>query len=901
MRGGYMGNNATLDEVTIQINASAAEASANIDSLIGTLSELQSATKTVGTHMSRLAEGLQQLTSVSVNFESLANNMSKLGPVVNALQQLSSIESPRGFTRLIKDLDAVPNAFNKIATNANVMQNITRVSNQLAQALTPLAEKLQNIANGFNAITALASKYGVQVSKIANSNKHASGSLKDFQKTLYSVNNGIGKGLSGILKVNQGLFKGIDKYAKSATSKLKQIGLSLLGTRTIFTATRKAVSEYMAMDADLTWQVTNNWRALGAQLAPAIEYVTYLFKQFVRVIYSVVLALTGIDLIARANEKALRGMGKSAKDTLGNLQKFDDLNVAEFPKGEGNNSLIEMDPIDLSPIQKIIDWVRRLKEEIKAALDTGDWAIVGKVFAEGINDGLKAIKFNTLNKKLKDVAKKFGDFLQGFVNELEWDTLGTKLTEVLKIIPDAMTSFLQEIPWSDIGKGLDDFLKSFNITDFIGSILNEFNTLIFGLQDMILEIGGKTIATLIGDFVLSIINGFDQLISGIKWEDIGKKIREIIENMPWEEIFNGILKILKNTVKGAGNLLDGLFDTTVFSDLSTTIQNIINDIGLIGTTILETLGEGTTANNIFKTIESIISNVSTLANDIADTLTEWVISESFQKTTKELEKTLETILKYIDEIIKIFKNWWEESGRESIGKILSESTKLAEKILPLINILLGGLFNNIIVAWVTIIQPILDKGLRNLGKLLEWLNIIGDFLTHVFSKDWEKAFEDIQKVVDKVWGHIKESFRNMVNGWIGYFEKGINTMIDKLNWLPNKINKLLGGDLAKALGINFQVNTIDHVSLPRLETGTNEIPYEGLYHLHPGEAVVPKKYNPAVGGTNDETNSRLDTLINILQNMDTTTIVNVGNKTLYKEQQQYNKRQADKYGTNINI
>ena len=79
----------------------------------------------------------------------------------------------------------------------------------------------------------------------------------------------------------------------------------------------------MAMDEELTKYTTNVWRAFGAQLAPAIEYAMYLFKQFVRVIYSVVLALTGIDLISRANQKAMAAWGKSTKDTLGSLQKFD--------------------------------------------------------------------------------------------------------------------------------------------------------------------------------------------------------------------------------------------------------------------------------------------------------------------------------------------------------------------------------------------------------------------------------------------------------------------------------------------------------------------------------------------------------------------------------------------------
>ena len=72
--------------------------------------------------------------------------------------------------------------------------------------------------------------------------------------------------------------------------------------------------------------------------------------------------------------------------------------------------------------------------------------------------------------------------------------------------------------------------------------------------------------------------------------------------------------------------------------------------------------------------------------------------------------------------------------------------------------------------------------------------------------------------------------------------------------------------------------------------------------MHPGEAVVPKKYNPALGnGGSDETNQRLDTLIAIMNNMEFTNVVNIGNETLYKKQQRYNKMQNDKYGTTVNL
>jgi hypothetical protein len=40
-------------------------------------------------------------------------------------------------------------------------------------------------------------------------------------------------------------------------------------------------------------------------------------------------------------------------------------------------------------------------------------------------------------------------------------------------------------------------------------------------------------------------------------------------------------------------------------------------------------------------------------------------------------------------------------------------------------------------------------------------------------------------------------------------------------------------------------------SVPKLATGTNNVQREGLAYLHEGEAVVPKKYNPAIGGFNN--------------------------------------------------
>ena len=57
--------------------------------------------------------------------------------------------------------------------------------------------------------------------------------------------------------------------------------------------------------------------------------------------------------------------------------------------------------------------------------------------------------------------------------------------------------------------------------------------------------------------------------------------------------------------------------------------------------------------------------------------------------------------------------------------------------------------------------------------------------------------------------------------------------------------------------------------IPGLATGTNQIENEGLYHLHEGEAVVPKKYNPTTGGYDNGADNKqiIDLLVSLNSSM----------------------------------
>lgn len=99
------------------------------------------------------------------------------------------------------------------------------------------------------------------------------------------------------------------------------------------------------------------------------------------------------------------------------------------------------------------------------------------------------------------------------------------------------------------------------------------------------------------------------------------------------------------------------------------------------------------------------------------------------------------------------------------------------------------------------------------------------------------AFNNVKTRVSTIWNNIWSSIRNFINKIIS----GINTMIrgmNKLKWNAPSWVPVIGG---KSWGINIP-------TIPYLATGTNYVPQDMVAYLHEGEAVVPKKFNPAVAG-----------------------------------------------------
>lgn len=118
----------------------------------------------------------------------------------------------------------------------------------------------------------------------------------------------------------------------------------------------------------------------------------------------------------------------------------------------------------------------------------------------------------------------------------------------------------------------------------------------------------------------------------------------------------------------------------------------------------------------------------------------------------------------------------------------------------------NGRFHEIIELAKTYVSNVIDGVKQIFGGFI-------DFLTGVFTLDWEKA-----------WEGIKEIFRGICNTIVGVFEATVNLIIKGINWLISKLNSLLENSLlAKGLdliGIEFRgIPQIPEVHIPRLAQG----------------------------------------------------------------------------------
>ena len=216
-------------------------------------------------------------------------------------------------------------------------------------------------------------------------------------------------------------------------------------------------------------------------------------------------------------------------------------------------------------------------------------------------------------------------------------------------------------------------------------------------------------------------------------------------------------------------------------------------------------------------------------------------------------------------------------------------------LLPIFNFFVS-IFTTIINFITGVIETIKNVFLTIVGFI--WNNVLSpvfNFFVSVFGTIWGVISGVIEKIkngfmiavnyVKGLFNNLKDAVATIFGAVAGIIKAPINGIIELINGVLKGLNKIKVPDWVPGLGgkgINFPM-------IPKLSVGTNYVAQEGLAYLHQGEAVVPKKYNPAIG--NGVGNSQPIIINNTIEAK-----VNEGTLFQAKQRIDYNKNLQTQFG-----
>lgn len=147
--------------------------------------------------------------------------------------------------------------------------------------------------------------------------------------------------------------------------------------------------------------------------------------------------------------------------------------------------------------------------------------------------------------------------------------------------------------------------------------------------------------------------------------------------------------------------------------------------------------------------------------------------------------------------------------RQVVFSVLDAAKNMFNSFLDWLDEKTGGRFTGIINTIRNIINGAID-GVKNffansITAIKGVFEGLVKFISGVFTGDWDTA-----------WQGVKDTFKAIINGMIGFAEDFINRFIQKINWMISSFNSLstFGGIFE---GLNIPL--IQEVSIPRLATG----------------------------------------------------------------------------------
>lgn len=486
-------------------------------------------------------------------------------------------------------------------------------------------KKLQN--QGRNTGEEISSAFDKIKAKIKSAGTHIASLGSKFKATLSS---------------SKGLGKSFTSTFNNGIKSIKRFAMGLLSVRTAVSMVSKAMQSYLSYNTQLSNSIQNCWNVLGSLLAPILEFVISLFSKAVSYVNAFVEALTGINLVARANKKALDSQAKSTKKLSDTQSSLDEFHTVSTDTGSGNdNKPITVEPVDMDKLDFLFDWIDKAKKLLATLFDPikEAWDNKGKAFIDSLKNAFEGIKslgiavFSSIfevwtngtgQKIVENILEMWtnvfnivGALSQALANA--WNNAGNG-TAIIQAIADIFIG-IQDIV-NSIANSLLNWVMSDNFQSALNVVLGILADL-FGYAQEIMAWVVTMYETYLAPVVDKVLDCISRIIIAIGsvWEFLKPIIDTIIDVIMnvLEPVIDGLCGIIGGIIDALSGVMD--FITGVFTGdwskawegLKTFLGGIIDAVASLFTGLFNTI------RAIFKgawdIIVSIWSVVSTWFNN----------------------------------------------------------------------------------------------------------------------------------------------------------------------------------------------------------------------------------------------------------------------------------------------
>lgn len=470
-------------------------------------------------------------------WDSLDRKIEEVGADIRAAEKYQSQMVKEGTAYLDKGAIRASDAYQKLK---NHLRDTNGQMQTLAKKQEELAAKENKVANSANRARRST---GSWLDSFSNKTKRTSGLLHNFATRLKGIAlsmfifNWITKGWNAMLSAIKDGAQNMAKYSSDVNAKMSQLTSAVATLKNAFGALAAPIIS--AVGPALTWFIN----LITAAINKVNQFISALIGKS-----TWTKATTQVKDYAAGLDKA----ANSAKKLKGQLQSFDELNNlnsndsggSDGSGGSGGNvsDMFEEVPID----QNIAD----LANEIKNAIESGDWEGLGELVGNKIKSALDSIDWD----KVYAAAITFGSglalFLNGLISPELFGSVGSTIAGALNTALNFLNSFGHTFSWTNFGdsiaQGINDFFSTFDWK----LAADTFNTLAHG-----------------------IVTAASEAISGTDWTAIGQDIGTLLAGIDWIGLLSDVGKLIWEAIKAAVETWKGMFDkapieTAIFTAMS---------------------------------------------------------------------------------------------------------------------------------------------------------------------------------------------------------------------------------------------------------------------------------------------------------------------------------------------